>query len=290
MKARICLVMLLFVLSACDGSTGPNGGGKVAIKFGVGSSTGVSANLLVADPRLAADELTLTGTNGTLVIQDVRFIVEEMKLRSSDGVSGCNEADDENENENEVDDENEGDDNLVVSRDEGVNHDNDDGDDENDDDCEFEGGPFIVDLPLVGDATIATENVPAGTYDSFRFKIDDLEQGNDDEDDDRAATPALLTQMRTAYPDFPSRASLVVKGTQNGTPFTVFFRSKMKISQAINPPLVIPGDKALTVKIDPTAWFKNGTNVADLLSLNGKLVNFGAQFGRGISRVKRGDD
>jgi hypothetical protein len=46
--------------------------------------------------------------------------------------------------------------------------------------------------------------------------------------------------MRAVYPNFPSRASLVVKGTQYGQPFTVFFRTKLRISQAIVPPLTIP--------------------------------------------------
>lgn len=258
MKMRIVFPTLLLLAAACDGTTSPGNSGSVAIRFGAGSSSAVYAG--VSAPGISADELTVTGTNATLVIQDVRFIVEELELRSSTDVSGCGNDD-------------EGDDGK--------------GDDA-EDECEFEGGPFIVDLPLDGDVTIATKDIPAGTYDSFRFKIDDLEEGDDDEDDDRARTPSLLAEMRTVYPNFPSSASLVVKGTQNGQPFTVYFKSKLRISQAIVPPLTIPGDDALTVKIDPARWFRLGNQVLDLLSLNGRLIDLEDHFEMGVSEVHRG--
>jgi hypothetical protein len=265
MRMRTVLPALLVLAAACDGMTSPGSDGRVAIRFGAGAASAVHAD--VSAPGLSADELTVTGTNGTLVIQDVRFIVEELELRSSNTVNGCGDDDDDEDAEHED-----------------AEHE-DDGDE-----CEFEGGPFIVDLPLDGDVTIATGNIPAGTYDSFRFKIDDLEEGDDDEDDDRARTPALLAEMRTVYPNFPSSASLVVKGTQNGQPFTVYFRSKLRISQAIVPPLTIPGDEALTVKIDPSSWFKNGNQVLDLLALNGKLIDLEDRFESGISGTHRGRD
>lgn len=277
MKRWITYAAATLLLAACDGMTGPSGNGKVAVRFGAGASTRASANLLTTGDRgLAADQLTVTGSNGSIVLDDVRFIVEEMKLRSSSTTSTC--GDDENERE----------DDLRVSADDRSGRDSArSGEDA--DECEFKGGPFIVDLPLEGNTTVSTENVPPGTYDSFRFKIDDLEQGDDDEADDRVRTPDLLSEMRQAYPDFPSRASMVVKGTQNGQPFTVYFRSKMKIQQAISPPLVVPGDQALTVRIDPSAWFKSGNQVMNLAALNGKLVEFGEQFRSGMSGTHRGD-
>ena len=280
MRLTTVLPTLLVLATACDGMTSPGTDGSVAIRFGAGSPSAVKADVLA--PGISADELTVTGTNGTLVIQDVRFIVEELELRSSSGVNGCDDDDE--------DDDHSGSGGLNVSADRGRDHDEDDGDDDGEDECEVEGGPFIVDLPLDGDATIATENIPAGTYDSFRFKIDDLEEGDDDEDDDRARTPALLAEMRAVYPNFPSRASLVVQGTQNGQPFTVYFRSKLRISQAIVPPLTIPGDDALTVKIDPAMWFKNGNQVLDLLALNGRLVDLEDRFESGVSGTHRGRD
>jgi hypothetical protein len=263
MKTRIIFTTALVLATGCD-VTSPGGDGSVAIRFGAGSSSAVYAG--ASAPGISADELTVTGTNGTLVIQDVRFIVEEMELRSSHDVNGCGDDDEDDDGEHE------------------------DAEHEDGGECEFEGGPFIVDLPLDGDVTIATTNIPAGTYDSFRFKIDDLEEGDDDEDDDRARTPALLAEMRTVYPDFPSRASLVVKGTQNGQPFTVYFRSKLRISQAIVPPLTIPGDDALTVKIDPASWFRVGNQVLDLLALNGRLVDLEDRFEIGLSGTHRGRD
>jgi hypothetical protein len=211
------------------------------------------------------------------VIQDVRFIVEEMKLRGSGSLAGCDD---------DGDDDRGGDDNLIVRADRGRDHDEDDSNEG--DECEFEGGPFIVDLPLDGAATIATEDVPAGTYHSFTFKIDDLEGDDDDEDDDRARSPELLNQMRAAYPNFPSRASLVVKGTKDGQPFTVYFRSKIRITQTISPPLTVPGDETLTVTIDPSAWFKLGAQVLDLAALNGQLIELGDHFSSGVSGTRHG--
>lgn len=279
MKRAFSCAAFLVLLAACDGSTGPGSGGRVAVKFASDGRSAVRANLISSGDAHLASDLTVTGTNGTLSIDDIRFIVEELELKSSDANSACE------------DDENEVDDDLRVATDDrsGRDGDHDEDDDEDEDDCEFEGGPFIVDLPLDGTATIATENVPAGTYDSFKFKIDDLEADDDDDDDEVAHTPALLSEIRTAYPNFPSRASMVVHGTQNGTPFTVYFRSKIKVSEAISPPLVVPGDQVLTVKLDPSMWFKIGDQVLNLAALNGRLVDLG-NFRTGISGIHHGDD
>jgi hypothetical protein len=277
MNKSIMLGAMILFVAACD-STGPGSGGRVAVKFSSAAVSGVSANVVTASELTPSSDLTVTGTNGSLVIDDIRFIVEELKLRSSASTSAC--ADDENENE--VDDD------LRVSADDKSGSNSND-DNETDDDCEFKGGPFIVDLPLDGNATITTANVPAGTYDSFKFKIDDLEADDQDDDNEVAKTPSLLTEMRTAYPNFPSRASMVVHGTQNGTPFTVYFRSKIRVRQAISPPLVVPGDQVLTVHLDPSMWFKVGNQVLNLAALDGKLADLGT-FKNGIKSVHHGDD
>ena len=280
MNRAISIGALLLFLAACDGSTGPGNGGNVAIRFGTASGSHVSANILSAgDPQIASD-LTLTGTNGTLVIDDIRFIVEKLQLKSSESSSTC--ADDEAENEH--------DDDLRVAADDRSGSNSDDNENE-DDECEFNGGPFIVDLPLDGsnNVTITTENIPAGTYDSFKFKIDDLEADDEDDDDEAAKTPSLLTDIRAAYPNFPSHASMVVHGTQNGTPFTVYFRSKIKVRQEISPPLVVPGDPVLTVNLDPSMWFKVGNQVLNLAALNGRLVDLGT-FTSGITGLHHGHD
>jgi len=280
MKTPIKLTVLVLFLAACDGSTGPGKGGNVAVKFSTGTTSSVSANLMSNGDLAARSDLTITGTNGTLVIDDIRFIVEELELRSSETTSACN--DDEEENEH--------DDDFRVAADGRSGSNDDEDDNEGEDECEFEGGPFLVDLPLEnGNATITTENVPAGTYDFLKFKIDDLEADDEDDDDEVANTPALLSQIRAVYPDFPSRASMVVHGTQNGTPFTVYFRSKIKVKQAISPPLVVPGDPSVTVHLDPSMWFKVGNQVLNLATLNGRLVDLGT-FSSGIKGIHHDDD
>lgn len=278
MNWKIGLAGLCVAAAACD-LTGPGGSGSaVAIRFGTSHSPAARADLGVAK------DLTVTGTNATLVLQDVRFIVEEMKLRSSESTSACSDDDIENEHEG-------GDDDILVGNGLSVSNDvSHDGDDDEEDECEVEGGPFIVDLNLNGATTVSTIGVPAGTYDSFRFKIDDLEGDNDDERDDRVNSASVLSEMRTAYPDFPARASMVVRGTQDGQPFTVYFRSKLKITQPIDPPLVVPADDVLSVNIDPTLWFRSGTQVLNLVALNGKLVELGEGFRIGIRGSHRGDD
>jgi hypothetical protein len=273
MKYRIALALLVFLFVACDSSTGPGGGGKVAIRFSTTTSAGVSATMLAPEnPALNTDQLTVTGTNGTLVIDDIRFIVSEMELESSG--TNCVEDEHDDDGDDDIDD--------VDDRD-------DDGDDD-DDDCEFEGGPFIVDLPLEGDAAITTQNVPPGTYNAFKFEVEDLEVDDDDDKEEKSNIPAILAEMRSVYPDFPSRASMVVKGTQNGQPFIVYFRSDFEIEQRIEPPLVVPQDNSLSVNLDPALWFKNGTQIVNLLALNGKLVDFGSAFRGGFTGTHRGDD
>src|SRR5512138_1324456 len=173
MKAGITLAVLSGLLLACDGSTGPGSGGNVAIRFSSARGARISADRAVAPGSISADELTVTGTNGNIVIQDIRFIVEEMELRSSESTSTCS---DDNESQSGRDD------NLVVRTDDrsGSNRDSA----ETEGECEVEGGPFIVDLALGGNTTVATDNVPPGTYDAFKFKIDDLEGDDQDEADD----------------------------------------------------------------------------------------------------------
>ena len=83
---------------------------------------------------------------------------------------------------------------------------------------------------------------------------------------------------------------MVVKGTFNGTPFTTYFRSELEIEQQLATPLTVPGDNALQVMIDPTAWFRNGTQVLDLAALNGQLVNLGNGFMNGVRGTNRGHD
>ncbi len=292
MKYRLSLVAALVVLGACDGSTGPGGGGTVAIRFGTSAGSNLSADVqLSGSPSLASD-LTVTGTNGTLVIQDIRFIVSRLKLEQSEGMTctGSSNSDDDRGGNGS------GNGSGNSGRNGGRSGENET-EREHDSECnEFEGGPFLVDLPLAGLTSITTDNVPAGTYDAFSFRIrnvDDIEDNDNAGDDDaseRHNASAVLAEMRTFYPNFPANASMVVKGTFNGKAFTTYFRSQLQIEQKLDTPLTVPGDKSLQVLIDPTAWFRNGTQVLDLASLNGRTVDLGSGFRKGVRGANRGRD
>jgi hypothetical protein len=269
----------LVVLAACDGSTTPGGTGAVAIRFGTSAGSNASASVQISgDPALASD-LTLTGTNGTLVIQDIRLIVSRLELKQAEGTTCTGENETETSGRSGHDD-----------KELGENEANDT-EREHDAECdEFEGGPFIVDLPLTGTTSIATDNVPAGTYTAFSFRVKNLDIDDDDDSGERANTASVLTQMRTFYPNFPSSASMVVKGTFNGTPFTTYVRSEMRIEQKLDAPLTVPGDKAIQVLLDPTAWFKNGTQVVDLSAFNGRILDLGSSFRNGVRSANRRHD
>jgi hypothetical protein len=290
MKHSYLLAAALLTLGACDGSTSPHNGATVAVNFGTAVSSNVLADVqLSGNPALASD-LTLTGTNGTLVIQDIRFIVSRLELKQAEGVTCTdNSSTDDSRSSNllRADHGSSG-----GGSDDGANHDANDGR-ERDAECdEFEGGPFLVDLPLTGLTSIATTNVPAGTYDAFSFRIRGLDADNESGDDSVELKNAgsILTQMRTFYPNFPSSASMVVKGTFNGTPFTTYFRSRLEIEQKLATPLTVPGDNSLQVMIDPSAWFKNGTQVLNLGALNGQTVDLGSNFRNGVRGTDRGHD
>lgn len=264
-KFRYTLAAGLLILGACDsGSTAPGGGGNVAIRFGTSSGTAANlqTELKASGITSPANDLTVTGTNGTLVIQDIRLIASRFKLKGSDGTcadSASSSKSNEREHDGECD--------------------------------EFKGGPFMIDLPLDGSmATIATDNVPAGTYNWFAFKIKSLEVDNDEDSSEVATVPALLTQMRTFYPNFPSNASMVVKGTFNGTPFTDYFRANMMVVQKLDPPLVVPGNTSVHVTIDPSLWFKTGSNVLNLAALNGQTIQMGSGFMNGVRGANRHND
>ncbi len=276
MKLRHTLAAALLILGACDsGSTSPGGGGNVSIRFGTSTtSANLQANLQASGISSPANDLTVTGTNGTLVIQDIRMVASRFKLKGNDQ-STCADSVAESHSNN--------------------GNGNGNGDREHDEDCdEFRGGPFIVNIPLDGSmTTIATDNVPAGTYNWFAFKVKSLNVGDDADDDDaseNANIPALLTQIRALYPNFPSNASMVVKGTFNGAPFTTYFRANMMVVQKLDPPLVVPGDNAVHVTIDPSLWFKNGSQVLNLAALNGQTVQMGSGFLNGVRGSNRHHD
>lgn len=253
---------LAAVTAGCSDATGSSSRG-VAIRFGTepaaARSIGIDANtaLTVA----LADEVVATGTNGTLKIEDIQFIVSEVELKRAE--------------------------NSTCVRDSKR------GDDHDDDECKkFEGGPFLVDLPLGGGVvTVLQAEVPAGTFRAIEFEVEDFEMEDDDEAAEQRRTSELFAQLKTTYPNLPAGANMVVKGTFTPTtgaarPFIVYFNADIEIRQRFEEPLVVAEGGGVTVRIDPTKWFEIGNRVRDLSALNGQLVEFEFEMKQGFIKVE----
>jgi len=272
MKARrwfaLSLLAAPLAFAACGGdSTGTQARGQVAVRIGVSSTPA-----LRAEGGMAAlgGPLTVTGTNGTLSITGIQVVVARFQLR------GANDA-------------------PCDSQGTGVS----------DDECEFQAGPFFVDVPLDGSQlNVTTGAIPAGTYTSVRFRVKNLDIDDDDDSaDDDDATPAqvsaLFNQIRAQVPDWPQKASMLVTGTftpTGGAPrtFRAFARAEVKLSLPIAPPLVVAegsSSSAVAVVLDPAAFFKTGTTVVDLSQFNGRLAEFKVEAERGFhGEGHHGDD
>lgn len=249
---------LIPLAAACADSTGAGGAGRVAVRFSTASGAALHS---LSGPAAfnhvpATGAMTLAGTNGTLVLQDIRLIVSEIELERVG--AGC------------------------VGEDDG-------------DDCEeFEGGPFLVNL-LDGTADeVVNASIPAGSYSEFEFEVEDLDADDDDDGAERQVMQSVLAQMRQGYPGFPSDASMVVHGTFTPTggaaqQFTVYFEAEIEAEQKFATPFRVPEDGAITVTLNPGLWFKPGTQVVNLAALNGRTVEFEAEFKGGL-RVDHDDD
>ena len=200
--------------------------------------------------QAAAAPITLTGGGNTLVIEDIRVIVAEIELERAG--ADCALADD--------------------------------------DDCEeFEGGPFLVNLLDGVDATLASATIPAGSYTELEFEVESLQGDDDDDDSERRAKQAVLAQMRKAYPSFPSDGSMVVRGTYNGTPFTVYFNAEIEVEKEFSTPFQVPGSGSILVNLNPAAWFMSGGEPVNLAALDGQTVEFELELESGIE-VEDGDE
>ena len=228
--ARIHLLSatLLAAAAACSDGTGVDGPQSVSLNFQV-----APAAALASAPGAGGSggPLLVQGTNGTLSIDEVRVVVNQVELEPADG--SCD---------------------LV--------------DNSSSDDCpEFEAPPAFVDLPLDGTPVEAVEaSIPAGTYKSLDFEIEDLE---DDEDDptEAAAIVAVRTQIHTLFPEWPEEAAAVVSGTFTPTggaavAFTVYLKAEIEVELDLVPNLTIADDgtasRSLTVDVRPDLWFRNG--------------------------------
>ena len=269
-RRRVSIMIGLLAAAACADGTGPQGPQQLGVLFRVSSAPSpVSSPVSGASgspAQVAGPPLILTGTNGTLTIDEIRIVVSEIELEAID--DSC------------------------LGEDDSV--------DDLGDDCEeFEVGPQFLDLPLDGTPIeVATEAVPAGTYEELEFEIEDLE---DDEDDatEAALITAVRAQILAAVADWPREASALVTGqfTPNGgspIDFRVFLKAEIEIEMELVPPVVIDGGVAsrdLTVDIEPEIWFTaSDGSVIDLTQYDydatGQLLEFDVEFEDAFTKVE----
>jgi hypothetical protein len=282
--AAAALLLPAFAAGCDNGPTSSSTPGQVAIRFTTAGGPSASRAAGLSFASSAAGGLSVQGANGTLSITDVRLIVSRFELRR---VAGSCPTDSTTVAGTHAD----------RGADDGGNH----GDDSR---CRrFRAGPSVLALPLDGTpVTVATDSVPAGTYGSVKFKVEDLADergehesghGGDDDAQEQAGLQGVLAQVRSAYPNFPETASMVVQGTFTPTggaaqPFTVYFRAHIDVEKRLDPPLTVPGTTAVTIAVDPTLWFRSGANVVDLAAQNGKLLGFEVEMEHGFSHAEHG--
>jgi hypothetical protein len=119
--------------------------------------------------------------------------------------------------------------------------------------CEIEAGPFLVDLSgdtLTGPVHwVATVDVPFGTYQEIKFKVNTISAA-------KAGTDAGLLAMVDAH------ASILVEGTRsttvNGTTTTApfSFSTPMEVAQKREGAIVVAEGANVTLDVDPSGWFK----------------------------------
>jgi hypothetical protein len=263
-KSLLLASLAPFALTACDNPAGTEGSGSVAIRFATASPGSSASRAAFSLAGSGAEQLTVTGTNGTLTITDVRFILNEFKLERAEGECEGLEGDAEDACE------------------------------------EFEAPPAFIDLPLgAGAAVAATQEVPAGRYEELKFEAEDIDFDDEDDDEKGAAIRALAQTVRAAFPSWPKDASMVVVGTftpAGGQPvaFTTFFEAEIKVEKEFDPALVIDdANKAVTVEVDPSAWFLSGGRVIDLSAFDfartGRVVEFEAKMDDGFTKIEFDD-
>lgn len=234
-------------LGACADGTGPGNGQRVSVAFAPAPAQAVA--LESAQYQSSVSGMQVSGSNGTLTITDVGFVVAELELEAHDGA--CD----------------------------GIDKDG----------CpDFEAPPQFVQLPLTagGDFDVASTMIPPGAYQELRFEVETLEADQNDDQAKRTRIAELLSSIRSRYSDFPARASMVVAGQFNGTPFRVYFDAEIEVDIDIVPALTISGSgasRSLTVQLQPDRWFRlpDGT-VRDLsqhdFARTGQVLEFSLEI------------
>ncbi|MFB6249209.1 MAG: hypothetical protein ABEL97_11640 [Salinibacter sp.] len=247
--------LALLGLAACDSGGSMSGAspGTLAVNFQTTStSSSSSATSLL---KSAHDSVVVQGANGDeLKITDIRFIVEEFELGGQA------------------------------------------------DSLDFEAPPSFLDLPLNGTefASADTADVPVGTYTEFEFAVDNLEPDEDDTQKEQQRIQDLLNRIREEFPNVPKEASMIVVGTftpADGDPknFTSYIEAEIEVEREFEQnPLEVTSDglsRSLTVKLDPSTWFKTSEggvrNLAQYQSTD-DLLEIEKEFENGVVNVEIG--
>jgi hypothetical protein len=305
----IGLLLLITVLSGCDSSllqsSSESDTSPVKVQMRTVQSDQLSDVAGKQQNLLADNELVIEGDNGTLTITDLRFVLSKFELEGEGGGRAGPPEDLPEEalnnrpgrdGDDDDDDNGEGDD-----EDDGENEEDEGDDDEEEhernlkvEDDEFKLTNTFVDVPLDVDeeavlAALGDLELQPGTYHKLEFKI---EEGDFDDES------ALLSKIRTEFPDWPEEASLVAVGSFTPTggesrEFTVFFDAEIKIELELDPPLQVSGSETptITIDFDPTRLFKPfGSNVPDLsahdYSATGELVDLELEIEDSFRKVE----
>lgn len=106
---------------------------------------------------------------------------------------------------------------------------------------------------------------------------------------------ALLAEIRSRFPAFPSDASMVVEGTftpvgEGARAFLVFFDADIEVELDLGPPLVVDADavadRTIVVDVQPARWFLRGDgSVCDLSAFDGDLIELDVEIDDGFVDV-----
>jgi hypothetical protein len=225
--------LAVFALSACDSSTGPEDSETLTIRFSAAASGGAGS------AASGVERAPVVGTNGTLDITDLRVIIAELEFEGTNGA--CETP----------------------------------GDEEDEDECfDVELPPRLAAVPVDGSPlTVATTELPAGSYTEFELEIEDLD--DDDEDQQFAVEiQALRAEVLSSYSNWPDEGVMRIEGTFTPTggaarSFVVYVDGEVEVELELVPAIDIPGAAGDTHTLDvvlfPERWFVRGDgSVIDL--------------------------
>ena len=114
-------------------------------------------------------------------------------------------------------------------------------------------GPLLVDLPLSSASTSPLSvTIPAGTYRSFEFEIDNVNAGSN--------ATAEEKSFLAANPQFRD-VTIRVTGTYKGAAFTFLSRAQSEVEFEFEPSLTVESgvNDNVSVVLDLAGWFKDSS-------------------------------